>query len=76
MTKTYESLYAEFWELEKQAEELEDALIAEDAQFRINVEQVCNQLRTRQAEIVESASRDQLPQYKEFIYKCLETTLN
>lgn len=75
MTNTHESLYAEFRKLEEQAEELEAALITEDARFRINVEQACNQLRARQAEIVESASRDPLPQYKEFIHKCLETTL-
>lgn len=75
MINTHESLYAEFRKLEKQAKELEAVLVAEDTQFRINVEQACNQLRVRQAEIVESASRDPFPLYKEFIHKCLETTL-
>ena len=76
MTSIHESLYAEFRKLEGQAEELEAALITKDAQFRINAEQACNQLRARQAELIESASRDPFTHYEEFIQKCLQTTLN
>lgn len=80
MTNTHESLheslYAEFRKLEKQAEELESALVSGDTLFRIPVENACNYLRTRQAEIIESANRHPLPQYEEFIHKCLQTTLD